>query len=254
MFMKNLEFNDKNIELKYKNVLARHSTIDAILNTYSKNDDICRIMDILEDEYSIQVIVSNNSKLINIYIDILAKKIKIIDDTKEYVTIYDDLPKKLVCPIGYLYENDSLNVFKKHIVSLTDQHIYFYEINDINNTYTLIISYKNIKYDENDFINHILNSRKTSNIKNLFLDVSKYLNINLFDLKLTDSKGSIIITKDGELVKYIEYIENKNNYSKIYLENDDFYIEKIVKEKYNDESLHLLKEIGENNGKEKKRS
>ena len=235
-----VEFNDENIKNDYKAILKKHHAIDNILCTYFNSDNVLKIMDVINDEYNTQIIISSNNSLINLYVDILDKKIKIYDDTKQYITIYDDIPKMTVYPNGYLYQNENISIYKRPIVNLTNENKLFYEVNDTSNTYTIIIDCKNIQYNENDLINRLLNNKKTS-IKDLFLDITKYLNINLFDIKIADSKGSIIVVQNGELIKYIEYIENKDNYSKVYLENNDFYMERMVKENYNDESLHLLK-------------
>lgn len=252
--MKNLKYSNSNIEEEFKRVLASHSVVPSIIDALCEDDKKATIMDIKTDTFNIQVIVSINKKLYNLYIDLLAKKIKVVNPCESFVTIYDDMPRKHITPVGFEYQKGERIVYKRNVFLLCDssEKRNYYQITDNDNKYDLIVSYTNIEYNENDFINKLLSEKDISNIRKLFIKISKFLNFNLFNIKLTDTKGSIIIMDKGDMVKYLEYQENDKHYEKIYLENDIFYIEKVVKEKYDDENINLIKEIGGYNGKKEK--
>ena len=241
--MRTLEFNDENIRVKFKNIERLYPAITSVIYTLGDNSII---MDIITDN-NIQIIVSNNG-LINVYIDLLSKKIKVIDSKKQYTIVYDNYPKKHFIPIAYEYQNDSCLLIKKNNVSLSDDKCY-YDLIVNDNMYTIIISKDNL-FNEDTFIKYLLNQKNIiNNIRDLFKLLIIYNNKMCF--KVADTKGSVIVINKGILEKYIEYINDNNNYSKIYLENNEFYIERKVKEKYDDKDIALIKKIGESNGKER---
>lgn len=254
--MKTLEFDNEEIEKVYKSYAVNHPGLSSVIKIIKKEYGNLKVMDVISNVYDAQIIIDNGKGLINIYLDFLKRKIKVSGLNKKSTEVYDDLYKNKPIPDSYEYENEDKVIIKKKVYNLENDkakklHYVIFNKKD-GNQYTMIVTYTKLKYDEQDFINYLLNNCDTTSIRTLFLSLSKYLNSSLFDIKITDNKGCIVNIKNGVLAKYVEYIENEEKYSKVYLENDDFYINRIVKEKCNDESIRLIKEIGGVHGKEKK--
>lgn len=254
--MKTLEFNDDKIKAEYKVFESTHPVLSKIIKILQEEKGKLKVDDIINDIYYNQIIISSNEGLINLYIDFINKIIKVIDLNKPYAICYEDSFREKIKPIGFEYENDKMIIFKKNINFINDDEMKkcFYEITDkeTNKEYTMILSYLNAVFHEEDFINYVLNRCEIDNIRKLFVSLSKYLNFNMFNLKLSDSISSTIVMENGELTNYLEFQETDHKYARIYLENNEFYIEKVVKDHYNDASLNLVKEIGGFDGKEKK--
>ena len=248
------KYSNDNIKTRYNEVILFHPVIPSIIELLCKDNEF-QIIDIINDDFVTQVIISINNRLINICIDTLSKKIKIVDLNKNYYEVYDELPTKKIIPCEYEYHNNERILIKKNNINfcIDDKTNFFYELTINNNQYTFIISNSNNKFDEDKFINYLLNKYVVVNsVRELFLAILLFANYREFDFKIADSKGSSIVMNNGKLVKYNEIIENDNSYSKIFLENNEFYIEKKVKEIYQDEDTILIKKIGECHGKEKR--
>lgn len=252
--MRNVEFIDKETKNLYKILINEHQGLASVINSLLQKDNV-KIQDIINDNYIVQVITSFGKELININIDLLKNKIYVVSSCKPHKEIYDNFPKKDIKPIGYEYQNGNRIVIQRNIFSYdsSNKKTYYYDIIDNDNSYNLLIEDKNSSFNSDDFIRRILyNSMNYSSIRNLFVTILNELNSNLLSIKITDDLGSVIVIDKGIVTKYLEIYETNNEYQKIYLENEEFYVERKIKEVYEDNLTSYIKRIGENNGKEKR--
>ncbi len=251
----NLEFDNEETKKLFKSYATKHPGLSGVIKVLRKEYGNLKVIDIVDDIYATQFIIGTDKGVIYLNLDLLKKKIKINDTNKKHIEVYDDLFKNKPVPDSYEYENEDKLVIKKKTYNLDKEekkNLYYVIQNKKNGNEYAIILFSKSMYCEQEIIDYILNNCDITNIRTFFLSLSNKLNLSLFDLKMTDSKGCIIYMQDGVLSKYVEYIEKEDSYSKVYLKNDDFYIKKTVKEKYDDESIELIKKIGGMDGKEKK--
>ena len=255
--MSNIQFKNEKVKKLYEKVLHEHRFLaKIILNLANENGGCIKIEEIDGSEKGISFTINDNLDEVHTYIDIdlLKKKIYVKAGYRLYQEVYDDIPKNTLRPIGHLYQGIERTIFKRLSFSLDkDNKVKYYELNDKNNHYTIVIDIKNDSFDEDIFISKILyNVNRYNNIRDLFVVINEIVGTYDLDIKLADQKGSNIVLKDGQVVNYLEYYEEKDQYIKIYLENGEFYYEKIIKEPYQDNMTLYVKKIGEQNGKKER--
>ena len=179
--MKRLEYNNDEIKDIYKKYTVSHPALGKIIDGLFEEYKSLTLMDIVDnndgikdDSYNIQFIISTDKGLLNIYVDLLRKKIKVIDNNKPCSIIYDDLPTNKVTPSAYEYENDTKSVTKIGNINLDTDPIKrnHYKIVDklTGSEYTLIVSYSRVCYSEQDLVNYIL-SKDISTFRKLYLSL-----------------------------------------------------------------------------------
>ena len=253
--MKNVEFKNQEIKNNYQELIRNHRGLSGIILKLISEDNCIKITNIDKYEYGIQMNITANNKNIYIYTDFLKKKIYVDDPHSSRMEIYDDYPKKFISPVGYLYKNNNRSIIKRltPILNPDKEKINQYDLIDNANNYVIIVDNQDGNFNEKDFIKNILyNSFNFDTIRGLFLAISQSINTKGIVIRICDSKGSIIILKDGKITEYLEYQEINDGYQKIYMEDHKFYIEKKVKEEYQDNLTSYVKKIGERNGKEKR--
>ena len=239
---------------------------DAI-NEYSKRLSKYCILNIIEipdekiptnpSEKEIISIKNKEGQNINVGINLLKKKAYVKTIDKQYKDIYDVYPRKFIKPTGQLYQNNERAIINhlEYILDKEDNKTKLLELIENGKKYIMTIKSNNELISEDEIISCLLDDYENYNtVRDIFLAIIRIFNIYDIDLKLTDSLGSCIIIKNGDVEKYQEIQEKGNDYQKIYLENDNFYVEKKVIGEYRDEVTSLIKKLGEKNGKEKRKN
>ena len=255
MFMKNIDFNNEDVKTKYKYLLKDHRGMSGIMTLLLFDKLPIKIISIDNNEFGTQMLINKDGENIYIYVDYLKKKIYLDNANTPYMEIYDDFPKKNVNPIGLLFKHNDRVITKKITYKLgeADDDVKYYHLEENNNHYTILISSKDRKINEDKIILKLLSSSmKYNSIREVFLAIYEEVDSRHTNIKISDSKGSIITLHNGKILNYVEYCEKDDHYDKIYMENDEFYIEKKIIEKYQDNLTSYIKKIGENNGKEKR--
>jgi len=254
--MKNIKFKNDEIKNEYQTIVSRQRGLSGIMLLLIQDTEEIKITSIIDNIYGKELIIIKNNLEYIIDIDALKGKIYLKTPDKPYSYIYDNYPRKFVSPSGYLYQNNNRTITEKITYKLSNQsrEVKHFLMNDDGIDYVISLKTKNNKYDISFFIQELLYAKeKYLTIRDLFLKILKMNNQNL-EIKICDTKGSIIIIDDGLVSKYIEYQEKDDEHQKIYLENNKFYIEKKVKEEYQDEITSFVKKIGEINGKEERQN
>ena len=252
--MSKIIFNDNETKKYYRDLLRFHPGLAGIMLKLSRDKKVI-IKSIIRDSYNVTIKTMVNEENIDIYVDFINNRICLINPSKQYKEIYANYYQDKPRPVGYEYENNTRKIIKKDILRYSDEpkNIYYYDIFDNGHSYNVLIKEDSGLFTNDDFINRILYAtNKYNSIRDLFITLTNSFNISKLDIKITDSKGSIIVIESGSIKDFTEYRENDNEYQKIYLENDEFYCEKKVKEVYQDNLTSYIKKIGENNGKEKR--
>ena len=254
--MKNVEFENEEIKIVYDNIIKGHKGLSGIINLLLNEGGSFVVSNIKKTEFGIEMDIIQDNENIKIFTDFLKKKIYLKKPDKLYSEIYDDYQRQVYTPSGYLYQNNDRNIIKTFFFNekLDDENTFNYILNDNGKQYSIIIDDNNGLLVEADFINKLLYYKaKYNSIRDLFMAINEEGNIKNCDIKLADSKGSNIVINDGKVLRYIEYYENNGNYEKIYLEDNKFFIEKMVKEVYHDNLTSYIEKMGEDNGKEKRK-
>ena len=253
--MKNVEFYNDEIKEEYQKMVTSHHGLASILLSLIKSNGPIEVMGIEDDTYGKKMYVNTDDKLISIYLDFFKKKIYLKESNNEYSEIYDMHVKKNLRPSGRLYEEEERSITEKFMFEYDDQkdHKRYYELNDNNRHYVMIVLYQNEDFKEDEFINNLLHiGVDLVRISDVFLALTKIIDMNRVTIKLADSKGSNITTRKGKVTSYVEYVEKEDYHEKIYLENGKFFIDKKVKEEYQDDVTAYVKKIGVRDGKEKR--
>ena len=253
--MRKIEFSNENVKAFYQTIINEHRGISGLILKLLQDNDNIMVKDVVNTEYGAQIIFEIGNEITTIDIDYLKKKIYFKRPNTKYKEIYDNYPRKNISPSGYLYQKDNRSITKKLLFDIKNDvnNVKHYEINENGSHYSIVVTCKNYDFNEETFILKLLHAPNNfSNIRGVFITINELVNFKYFDLSIADSKGSNITVKDGEIKEYIEYYEENEHYNKIYLENNEFYIEKKVREKYEDNMTAYVKKIGERNGKEKR--
>jgi len=251
--MENIEFESAEIKELYQDILKDNDALSGIIIKIIQNSDSIKIKKIVDNTSNIKIVISKNDEVIIVEIDLSKKKIYVQYPNIIYKEIYSNHQKMLIEPIGYLYENKERSITKKVLRRLNSEiNTRYYELNDGTSDYAISVNDSNNMFDEDYFINKLLyDKNKYYRIKDLLLTILDGININNVCIKICDSKGSCVVIENGLVAKYLEILDNSDELKKIYLENDKLFIEKLVKEEYQDEDLSLIKKIGVINGKER---
>lgn len=248
--MNNIEFENKELKSIYKSIFNLYPGLSGVIFIIQNGKSI-KVTDIKSEENEIRIYVSKNKKDCIIVIDLLRNIICLIEPNKEYTTLYSNHSRKHLVPIGYLYQKDNRKIIEKYMIKLnTDMNkLKDIEIDENGTRYFLHLKKNDYYFDEKEFIKQLLYEKEFNSFRELFIIIYQLINGKNVDIKLSDANGSIVTTQDDLITKYIEYQEKDNEYQKIYLENNEFFIEKKVKEEYQDDMTSLVKKIGVINGK-----
>lgn len=258
MHTKKIDFVSDEIDKEYKNLIKdkKYFVLTTILDALVNEYDIVTIKKIIYENGNIKIIVNTSSNLITIYQDIQTKLISLSCDNWPYVILYDDFPNKYFFPKGKLYHYNDKTILKL-INDVSHNYKYQYRIGD--NNYNIKFSFNNsnavtyddllkkeTSFDENKFIIYLLkNNEQINRIRDLFILISKYINISEINLDISMEDGSNIEIIDNKLTNYVEYLNNNDLKLKIYLKDDKFYIDKTTTEEYQEDVIKLIKKKGE---------
>jgi len=254
MFMKNVEFENTKTENVYNKIVETQQSIEGVISLLSQRGEL-KIINILINSNNVLMDTKLNGELMNIEIDLNKNKILVISPNKSCVEVYNNFPKKNLSPLAVEYHSGNKSIVRQNIFEYEydDENKYYYTIQDNNCNYSIIIKDKNENFNEEEFVKAILYSNiHIGNIRDLLMIISNYMNNRLLNISLADGLGSIIVINYGKVTKYIEYRDMGDEYQKVYLDDDEFYVEKKVKEVYNDNLTSYIKKLGEYHGKEKR--
>lgn len=260
-----IDFIDSEIKKQYKSIVNNHvaalyviDELPKIAEKLSVNNDKKnkgKIVDVtIGTSFAcITVLIDNIPFDININYD--DKKIKIASIKLPYKIVYDDYPKKYFIPNGYEYQKEDRIVFHKYLTRLnpTYANMYLFKMTCVKNEYNISIEADSGWFNKKDFIQKLLDIESNiSSIKNLMLILSQILDLKKCKIKVVDRDNNKIMINHGVLVDYYEYRRNENEKQRIFFENDEFYVERIICEKDQGEVSSYIKKLGVYNGKEKK--
>ncbi len=253
--MSNVKFTDERIKELYKRLIREHHGLAGIVLSLVQENNGVIIDNIDNSEKGIKLSVYDSTDTFKneIEIDLLNKKIYVSRNKVPYQEVYDDYTRKNILPIAHQYEGADRKIIKKISYLIGDKNVKYYELEERGSTYTILLDVKNNLFEEDDFIQKILyNTSRYNSIRDLFVTINEIVDTNCVDVKLADSKGGNVVIQDGKVQKYVEYIEEDNQYTKIYMQNGEFYYERRVKEQYEDNLTSYIKKMGEYDGKEKR--
>lgn len=252
--MRNVEFKSKDIKEYYRALIKANPGLLAVIQSLLQENNVI-VNDIIYGNYSVTLMILQDNEDISIEINLLNNKIYVSKPEKKYKEIYHNIEQKSIRPMGFEYRNINKSITKKNFIGLGDKDhkIYYYDLSDNDCNYNILIEDDQDTFNEEYFINKMLYPKnKYYGISNVVLTILSTFNLNNLTIKITDTKGSIAIIDKGYITKYLEYREIDNEIQKIYLEDDQFYVEKKKKEIYSGGINSYVKKIGEINGKEKR--
>ena len=247
MFTK-ISFENNEIKKVFKSILKEEKFLYIIINY-------------IEDEYKKMIIkdIKINNEELNIYLlcdnsDVLIK----VDFIKDYTSVSNqNIPYELIfanhitemgIPIGKLYKSEDRKLLNKsaNYLNTVYSKMKMYELSVANKTYGIIINEYEEKFNERLIINKLLDTKIDINsINDIISVINEVININDFEIKinLLGENPDVLIMDHGVLTKYIFHKESDEYKEKIYLKNNEFYKEKTIREKINEE-IPLIKKIG----------
>ena len=241
--MKEIIFNNEKVENEYNKINKDNPGLEGVILSL-KDDNELKIVDTFSDDTKHQLIIAVNNGLMSITVDKLMNKIRVVDPYKDYTSVYDNYPKMFVAPTSLDYQKGNRIISKKNNVFLNEKRkdYYHYRIKEDEIFYEVIIIDLIQSFNNEEFIKNLLNTNiHFDNINMLLVAMKRNIPLTGLNIKITDAKGSIAIINNGSLLDYQEYREINNEYHRIFLEDNKFYIEKKVNEEYNDDNLQYIK-------------
>ena len=246
--MSSIDFANVDIKKQYKLILKEEGFLTGLLSSLEKEYQSIIIKDILNNEKNIQLIIECDGIVINIDIDLENNRTVLKSPSWEYEMIYSNYVKRIYELVGKLYRKNNRSILKKYhmkINSIYDKMKSF-ELTVNNKVYTIIITEFKTKLNDKIIFDSLLDEDHDINCMiDIFKILNTILDINEYEIKISNlnEKGMMIVDR-GKLTKYVEFREKENYKEKIYLENNEFFIEKTTKEKF-DEEIPFVKKIGE---------
>ena len=252
--MKNLTFKDNELKKTYKTILNSHPALSGIMiREFNLTDNTASVEEIINDLHGINIVVNSNNNLVIVTIKFIGEKIEIDYPNLPYKTVYTDCRRKYIVPAGYEYENgyNGRRIFKEYNVALKQVHTNEYHLilEEGGRIFNIVITGEHI-----DIIEELLNyNHNIINIRDLLKYINSRIDLSYFYVKLSDDIGGIIEILYGNLIKYVEYRDTEKETQKIFLQNNEFLIERRIKEKCDDEVVSFMKKIGVYNGEENRK-
>lgn len=252
--MKSISFENEEIKERYQGLIKTQRGLSGIISLLRYDDKDMKIVDIIDNLDGITMFITKENDNITIDIDPLKKKAYLKRGDMPYKEIYDVYPRKFISPVGQLYQNNERTIINhlSYKLDKDENRTKLLELIEKGKKYIMTIKSNNELIGANEIINSLLDDYEEYNsIRDIFLAINRIFNINDIDLKLTDALGSSIVIEGGVVLKYVEIQEIDNDYQKIYLKDDNFFVEKKIIDKYDDNVTSYIKKLGEKNGKEK---
>ncbi len=222
-------FKDKQVKKEYDGIINCHDGLKSVMTLLEITNNQLEITDVINDLYGVRIVIKKEQdELINVYLDFISKRIKVIDPNLDYNIIYPDIRKKYFTPLGYEYDYCNRTIFQKFMIKLDSQYanIYSFDIIDNNQKYRLDINANKGVLKKDVFIQKLLRvDEDLLNIKQLLMVLSKIINIKDYIICLSDEKGNLIKIDNGLVSDYVEYSANAEARRRVFLENNSFYVE-----------------------------
>ena len=250
MYTNNINYENNEIKKEYKYILKQNGFLYDIMDYLERDYRLVTIKNIIINEDEMSIITECDGTLVNINIDYLKKQTILISTSWPYSIIYSNSITKNCIPIGKLYKNNERYVLSKNFVKARNAYskLKIFELKVNNQVYGITINEFNKKLNEQEIINFLLNDENEINcVTDILTILNKIIDINNFEIKINNmtDNTSIIIIDRGKLTKYVEFYEKDDYKEKIYLNNNEFYIEKTTKEKIDVKNISYIKKIGE---------
>ena len=256
-----IEYASNELKKMYKTIANAHTVVYSIVDRLplvidhfaikDKKDIMGKVVDITNGNNLICITILVGS--IPVDITIYNKKIKVSSIYLPYKVVYDDYFKRNFVPIGYEYQNKDKILLNKYLARLNPSYAntYLFKLECASGEYSICID--SDSFNKNEFIQKLLyNDTIIHNFKDLMLIISKIIDLNKTKIKISDKNNNRIIIDYGNLTDYIEYRKNKDEEQKVYLDNNEIYVERKIHQKEDEETTSYIKKIGVYNGKEKK--
>jgi hypothetical protein len=252
--MKKIEYQDKEVKKNYELINSIQPCLGRAIMIVTVDQPI-KIIYTIKSKLGAEVGVEINNEINSFYIDYLKKKIYVKNPSNNFMLVYDYYIN-CVSLRGYLYSKDNRNVIDRSQLGSKDLNMYCFELKDNNKEYTINIFSLDSSIDRFDFVNKLLDYESNfDTIKDLFMFINCLINVRNYNIEITDNLNSRINVIQGQVDRFVEYQENEfGTKDKLYLKDGKFYIEKKIKEEYDDEVISYVKKLGVYNGKEKRES
>ncbi len=255
--MNSVTFDDDITKREYQVLVRTNRALARIVSKLSHDNKGIKLEDVKSSENGVTLVFSGN--IIDetyIYVDLNYSNNKIYVGTGGmiYREEYNNIPVLKMRPNGLLFKNNDRELYKELKYNLSkENNVKYYRLNECGNNFTIILDVVNDDFDEDNFAYTLLfDTTKYYRIRELFIRLQELVNTKNVNIKLADSKGSNIVLEDGVIKNYVEYIEEDKQWTKIYLEDGEFYYEKLVKDVYKDNLTDYVKKLGERDGKKER--
>ena len=252
--MKNLEFSDKDIKSFYRSVVKDVPAIEEVIkfNLYDEEEKI-KILGMFTALMQTHIVIKKNDEIYGITYDHKTKKIVLSSKVLPYKAIYNSYKSENIVPIGYEYQNDKRVILREKLCSYANNYILL--ISENSKKFKIDLCGGNTGFKIEDFIQKILNyDLEITDVLSLLSVVSSLINLDYFYVKINDEQGNMVAVRNNVLDDYIEYRDLEDESQTIYLKNNEFVLEKRIKEKYEDDITPFMKKIGVYNGKEERKN
>ena len=253
MFTKIIKYANRDLQNEVKNELKNSKCLDNAFYEIENRFKDSMVVDFNVGDNKYRFTFQYNNQFINGYADDLNRKM-VLDSLDWDCSLVFKIQTNSCLFEGKKYQREDRIVFqKKTLIEKMSSFTY----DDSINSFDINIVLLNGIIDNEVIIKNLLDKNNLINgIRDIFEIIKNSVDILNVELNIKSKKevnSSNIIAYAGNLTKYVEYIEKKDNTSdKIYLQEGKFYIEKTTKELLDDNLIPYVKKIGEYHGKKER--
>lgn len=242
------DFKNNEIRKKFKNILKNQKFLTEILNYLEREYREIIVEDVVYSEKMLEVILKCDTSMVSINVDLGKNETMIICPSWPYTVVFSNYVTKSGIPVSRVYRKGERSIIDRSVKYIDSPYskVKIYELVTPSENYNITVNEFDKPLDKDLLINNLLDSNNYINdINDVFIIIKKTIDISSFEIKIntTKYKSDVLIVYEGSLTKYIFYKENDKYKEKIYLENNDFFSEKTIKEKIEGDNP-LIKKIG----------
>ncbi len=243
-----IDFKNNEIRKKFKHVLKEQKFLSDILEYLEREYKEIIVQDIIYSENMLEIRLKCDISLVSMNLDFVKNETMIVCPSWPYTVVFSNHAFKNGIPMLRLYRKGERSIIDRSIKYLNSTYskVKIIELVTPNESYNITINQLDKPLDKELLINNLLDANNFINdINDVFVIIKNTIDINVFEIKINTmkNKSDVLITYEGNLTKYVFYEENSEFKERIYLENNEFYREKTIKEKI-DGDIPLVKKIG----------
>lgn len=212
--MSKIYCSNSDIKNQYKYLIKKFKGLPSIIRYITKDNGDITVKVISGDDNNINIFIEKDDKDYLIWIDILKNKIYLNTPEEKYNLVFKNISSKNATPIGYYCFIDGKAINESFLFELNHMpNVRHFEVFIGNDKYVIVINSDKL-FDESRLFNNIFHNI-IRNIIDLYHVIAYSINSKDMTISIGDSCNSTIVIKNGEMIKYDVYLDDKDYVKKL---------------------------------------